>query len=295
MPEQNALLNHLATGCTTVARAWSVIRRDGVRYGFTDHDRDLEFDGQVFRAGTGLSAKALAQSTGLSVDNTEAMGALTDAAIRESDIAAGRFDDAEVISWLVNWADTSARKVLFRGSIGEIRRSGGAFHAELRGLTEALNRPVGRVFQKPCTAVLGDSACLFDLATPGYQVEAVVALVEENRVLGFDDFGSYEEGWFRRGRVDILSGDAAGLSGAIKQDVAGTNPDRTVSMWQALRARIAPGDAVRLTAGCDKRFSTCRLKFNNGLNYQGFPDIPSEDWMTVHPSQAQRKNGGSRR
>ena len=151
---------HLAGGLGTVARCWAVTRADGISLGFTDHDRDLAFEGQSFRADTGLSAKTLQQATGLSVDNSEAMGALRDDALSEADIEAGRFDGAEVVCWLVNWQDVSQRRMLFRGSIGEIRRAGGAFHAELRGLTEALNRPLGRSFQKPCSAVLGDAACM---------------------------------------------------------------------------------------------------------------------------------------
>ena len=139
-----ALQAHLDTGATTLARAWLITRADGVRYGFTDHDRDLSFDGITFRADTGLSAAALAQSTGLSVDNTEALGALSDASVREDEIEAGRFDGADVRAWVVNWADPDVRWLQFRGTIGEIRRSGGAFQAELRGLTEALNRPCGR-------------------------------------------------------------------------------------------------------------------------------------------------------
>ena len=126
---------HLATGVTTVARAWAVTRADGLRLGFTDHDRDLEFDGLVFRADSGLSALAVEQATGLAVDNTEALGALSAAAITEADIDAGRYDGAEVMAWLVNWAEVAQRHVVFRGSIGEIERRGGAFKAELRGLT----------------------------------------------------------------------------------------------------------------------------------------------------------------
>ncbi|MEM7722875.1 MAG: DUF2163 domain-containing protein, partial [Pseudomonadota bacterium] len=57
---------HLAEGITGVARCWKVTRADGVSYGFTDHDRTLEFDGVTFRADTGLSAAALSQTTGLS-------------------------------------------------------------------------------------------------------------------------------------------------------------------------------------------------------------------------------------
>ena len=140
-----ALQAHLEGGLTTLCRAWRITRADGEVLAFTDHDQPLRFDGVDFRADAGLSARALAQSTGLSVDNTQAVGALSDAAIREDEIEQGRFDGAEVVSWLVNWADVSQRWVRFRGTIGEIVRVDGLFRAELRGLTEALNRTLGRV------------------------------------------------------------------------------------------------------------------------------------------------------
>ncbi|MBP9047287.1 MAG: DUF2163 domain-containing protein, partial [Tabrizicola sp.] len=101
---KEALLSHLATGSTTVCRAWTVRRRDGLVLGFTDHDRDLVVDGVACRADTGMTARALQQTTGLSVDNSEAFGALSAAAITEDDLTAGRFDGAEVQAYLVNWA-----------------------------------------------------------------------------------------------------------------------------------------------------------------------------------------------
>lgn len=286
---------HLAGGLTTVARAWAVTRKDGTRLGFTDHDRDLSFDGLVFRADSGLSARALSQSTGLSVDNTEAMGALSASAISEADIVAGRYDGAEVVAWLVNWADVTERRVMFRGDIGEVRRAEGAFHAELRGLTERLNRPVGRVYQKPCTAVLGDADCGFDLSGGGYVHEGALAGVEENRVFLAGNLSGFASGWFQRGRLQVLSGAAQGLEGAIKRDHLRSDGARVIEIWEPLRATPEGGDTVRLTAGCDKRFETCRLKFGNLLNFRGFPDLPEEDWITVHPSYVKRLDGGSRR
>lgn len=58
----------------TIARAWAVERRDGLVLGFTDHDGALDFDGIAFRPDSGLSARALVQGLGLSVDNSEAVG-----------------------------------------------------------------------------------------------------------------------------------------------------------------------------------------------------------------------------
>lgn len=288
------LHDHLATGITTVSRCWAVTRADGERYGFTDHDGNLVFDGLTFRADTGLSAKALSQATGLSVDNTEAMGALRDDALSEADIEAGRFDGAEVVSWLVNWRDVSQRRVLFRGSIGEMRRMNGAFHAELRGLTEMLNRPTGRVYQGPCSAVLGDSMCQLDLSDPLYVHEGTLIAAEDNRTLTLSTLSAFEDGWFQRGSLTVLTGAAAGLSGSIKRDRS-TTTGRAFDLWQALGAVVAIGDTVRITAGCDKRFGTCRAKFANAVNFQGFPDIPEEDWMLVYPQRAKSLGGGSRR
>ncbi|MGK8236320.1 DUF2163 domain-containing protein [Roseovarius sp. MS2] len=288
------LLEHLGTGVTTTCRAWALTRRDGVVMGFTDHDRLLAFEGIAFRPDTGLSALALQQTTGLSVDNTEALGALNDAAIREADIEAGRYDGAELRAWLVNWQDVAARRLLFRGSIGELRRAGGAFEAELRGLTDALNVPLGRVYQKACSAVLGDRDCRFDLDTPGYVSERPAEEVEENRVFRFAEMGGFAEDWFRHGVLRVLSGAAAGLIGLIKRDrTEGTG--RVIELWHPLGAKVMPGDALRIEAGCDKRRGTCQFKFDNLLNFQGFPDIPGDDWTITDPSKAPRLDGGSRR
>ena len=275
--ENAALEAHLATGHTTVCNAWAIIRKDGVRFAFTDHDVDLEFEGQVFRADTGLSANAIAQSTGLSVDNTEAIGALSDAAIREDEIEQGRFDGAEVRSWLVNWADPDQRWEQFRGSIGELHRADGVFRAELRGLTEALNRPLGRVFQKPCTAVFGDKNCGFDPDQPGFRLELPVISVEGERSFSWPELEGYGKGWFTRGRLDVVDGAAAGLWAMIKHDRLAEG-GRVIELWEPVRGTVSAGDRVLLTAGCDKRSDTCRVKFDNLINFQGFPDLPGEDW-----------------
>ena len=284
---------HLATGTTTVCTCWEVRRRDGVVQGFTDHDHDLAFGGCVFLAGSGLTARSLDQTTGLAVDNAEAVGALSDASITEEDVMAGRFDGAEVVAWQVNWAAPDARDVLFRGTLGEIRRTGGAFEAELRGLAEGLNQPVGRVYQGVCPALPADAACRVDVGRAAYSLEATVLEADDGRVLRVAAPG-YPPRWFERGRVDVLDGAAAGLTGWIKSDEI-TGGARRLELWQSLRAGIAAGDTVRAIAGCDKRLATCRTKFGNVANFRGFPDIPGEDWVMVHPARAGVLDGGSRR
>lgn len=291
MTARSELLDHLGTAVTTVCRAWMVTRKDGVSYGFTDHDSDLTFDGAVFKASTGMTARALQQATGMSVDNSEAIGALSDAAVDENDLIAGRFDGAEVRSWLLNWQDPSQRIEQFRGNFGEISRAGGAFKAELRGQTDKLNQPLGRIYQRNCGAILGDARCGFDLSAPGYSCDGtIVEIVAGEFRVAIGE--TYAERWFERGQLIVLSGQAKGLSSVIKADQTKAGM-RSIGLWFQPGAVIAVGDQVQLIAGCDRTKTACQSKFDNFLNFRGFPHIPGEDWLASYPTRNRVNDGGS--
>lgn len=284
---------HLQTGATHTCTCWSLTRRDGVVLGFTDHDRPLTFAGISFAPQTGMSAQALASSAGLSVNNSAALGALSADAITEADIAAGRYDGAQVVMWRVQWDDVTARQVRFRGTLGEITRSAGGFEAELLGLTEALNQTQGRSYLTRCSAVLGDLRCGVDVHDPLFSVTHVLTQAPRDNVLLLDLPPGFHDGWFEGGFCKVLSGVGSGLQTMIKSDVIeGTR--RRVTLWSALPSRIVAGDSIGLIAGCDKRAETCREKFANLLNFQGFPDIPGDDWLVSVPRSDRSNTGNSR-
>ena len=262
---------------------------DGVVLGFTDHDRDLVIEGVVHRAGSGLTARVLQQGTGLAVDNTEAVGALSDAAISEADLAAGRYDAAEVRIWLVNWADVAQRVLMRRGNVGEVTRSAIGFTAEIRGLAHRLAQPEGRVFQFGCDAALGDARCGVDLASPAYRgAGTVIAAYEPRRFLagGLDGFA---EGWFAGGLLH-----AGGRTAEVKAHRAAAGGS-VIELWQALPSPLAVGDGFEITAGCDGQFATCRAKFANPVNFRGFPHMPGNDFVTYYPAAGDAGNDGESR
>lgn len=283
---------HLESGATTLARCWKVTRNDGIALGFTDHDRDLTFDGVLFQASTGMDAQAIESSTGLSVDNAQAVGALSAVGLRDEDILAGRYDGAEVLHWLVDWQNPEERILLFRGSLGEMRQAAGAFEVELRGLAETLNRPLGRAYVKTCDRALGDGRCKFDLETTGFFTVETVVDYRGNGVLIVDDLVAFTPGWFSNGVLQWEGGANAGTQGLIKQDIIHAG-ERRIELWEEPPLPVAIGDQVRLIAGCDKRSATCRVKFDNFLNFRGFPHIPGEDWVTAYPRQGEIHDGSS--
>jgi uncharacterized phage protein (TIGR02218 family) len=277
-----ALQARLDSGVTTLAHCWTLSRRDGVALGFTDHDRDLVVDGVTCRAGTGFAASEASARFDLSVDGAEISGALDDATLSEADLAAGRFDAASIASWLVDWSEPSLCVLTARGRLGEVRREGAAFTAELRGLADLLSQESGRLYTARCSADLGDTKCRANLGNPAWRGSGSVAALRATSILVAAGLDGFADGLFSGGRLSWSSGANAGLAIEIKQHRTGDGEVR-LSLWQAMAAPIAVGDTFTVTAGCDKRFATCRDRFGNADNFRGFPQIPGNDFVMSYP------------
>ncbi len=275
-----ALSAHLASGATTLAWCWRLTRADGSRLGFTDHDRDLAFGDTTFEAASGFTASEIKDSLGLATDNLDVDGALSSATLDEIDLAAGIYDGARVEIWRVNWADPAQRVLMRSGSLGEVSRSGAAFTAEIRGLAQELQQPKGRLYQYACDADLGDARCGIDLTNPTYHATGIVIAAPSTRFLTAELPDAFDEDWFSRGRLTVTSGANAGRSQEIRRHVNSGNA-ATFELWQRFARPISVGDAIAVMAGCDKHFATCRAKFNNTVNFRGFPHIPGSDALSA--------------
>lgn len=273
-----ALQAHLAGPVTTLCWCWKVIRADGVTLGFTDHDIALDVDGVTCEAATGFTATEIASSLGLSVDNLDVDGALSSAAITETDIRAGRYDGAKVEVWRVNWADADQRVLMRSGAIGEVTRGELAFTAELRGLSHALDQATGRTYQRGCDADLGDSRCTVGLDAAAFRGTGTVSAVTGNRVVTTAAFSerAFEDGWFRHGRLTWTGGANEGTSVEVR-DHRMEDAGVVLDLWHRAALPIEIGDPFVVTAGCDKTFGTCKAKFANGPNFRGFPHMPGND------------------
>jgi len=290
LPE--ALSAHIKSGVTSLCRCWVLSRQDGMVMGFTDHDLVLSFDGVDFEPTTGMDAAALQSSTGLSVDNSQAVGALSAAGLTDDDIEQGLYDGAQVLQYLVNWQDVTERVLVFRGSLGEIKRGSGSYEAELRSLSEGLNQPRGRAYLRQCDAQVGDARCKVDLSGPEFSAEAEVTFSVGQRVLRVKGLDGYAQDWFLQGQLDFVTGANAGATRVMKVDkIKGLR--RVFEVWEDLRHPISVGDIVRVTAGCDKSKDACVNKFSNLLNFRGFPNMPGADWALSYPVRDGQNDGSS--
>lgn len=159
-----ALAGHLAGELTTLAVCLKVTRTDLVVVAATNHDRNLIVDGIVYLASAGGSETDVDTTAALNVDNASQKGILNLDSITDDDLHAGLYDYATISLFAVNYSDLSQGIYRLRdGWQGQVATERDEFTAELRGLTEAVKRQFGSLFNPLCPYNLGD----FPFAAPG--------------------------------------------------------------------------------------------------------------------------------
>ncbi|BEU99027.1 DUF2163 domain-containing protein [Novosphingobium olei] len=254
----------------TVAVWWRIERLDGVTLGFTSHDRDLWFGALLHRTAPGMTPSAIRKTGSLEPDSAEIAGALSHDAIREEDLAAGRFDGAAIILGLVDW-ETFEQQELYRGTIGAVGTEGDGFSAELLSLKTLLDRELVPRTSPTCRAEFCGTGCTLSAARfssrgtiLGASADGTAIRVATTAPLANLAFG----------RVRILQGAASGLWRRI-ESVSGD----WLLLDRRLETDIAAGTAVLLREGCDHTIETCGARFGNAVNFQGEPYLPGIDLL----------------
>lgn len=268
--------SHTAGEVTTTATCWKVTLRDNTVLGFTDHDQPLTFGGVTYQASTGYTASAIESKVGLEPDNLELLGVVDGVSVVSSELRAGRWDYAQVEIFLVNWADPTAGQVILRkGRLGEVTQGAARFQAELFGLSKQLQQRFGRLYTPSCDADLGDARCKIVLATFGRGTVAGTLTAVSSRRVFTDTSLTDAAGWFTGGTVIFTSG--ANVN--IRREVKDFSSGGVITLQEGFPYLPVVGDAHIIQAGCDKSAATCQSKFNNFVNFRGFPTLPGIDKM----------------
>ena len=277
-----ALAAHLQSTATTMATCWRITRRDLAVFGYTSHDQPLTVGGVLYQAAGGFTLSALDTKEGLNVDNADLQALVLSAEFTEAELMAGKWDFARVDIFQINWASPASGQLMQRsGTLGEVvfaaqdsrATLSGTYRAELRGLMQPLSQQIGSVVSALCRASLGDLRCTINL--PALAVAASVATVSAgNRSLTVATLAQ-PSGHFTYGLARFTSGANAGIAMEVAAHTQGA--PTTLVLFEPMPYPIAVGDAITLTPGCDRRFTTCVNRFNNALNFRGEPHLPGQD------------------
>jgi uncharacterized phage protein (TIGR02218 family) len=259
----------LDKGVSGLCHCWHIVRRDGQALGLTDHDTPLSFDNLDFEANAGMQFSALEQRLGLASHGPEARGVLSSPSLAAADLRNGLYDHADFRLFLVDWQMPENHLLLMAGQFGPVRVEGDGFAVTLRGQGQQLNAITGRVYQPACDADLGDKNCRVNInASPNRRRADIVSVHGNSLVIAI---GNEPDGWFRGGTLHTPDGVYLPIRDDTRRD-----GKRMIGFWQKLSPQIKSGQQVTLTAGCDKRFETCCTKFDNAINFHGFPTLATE-------------------
>lgn len=253
----------------TWAQCLRIERTDGTTIALTDLDKDVVYDGATYKANTSYTPAVIDGTATLAVNNTETQGYMYLTGVSKADIVAGLFDYARVYFLIVDYVALTKVKDLGTGWLGEATITDNSYSIEYRSLTQVLQQPIGRTFQKDCDARLGSTRCGVNLAS--YTDTGTLTSATSNSVIT-DSSRVEVDGYYAYGNLTITSGDNSGISREVRLFSSGQ-----FTLFLPFPYAVTGSETYSVTAGCNRQLATCRDKFNNVVNFQGFPDKPQRD------------------
>jgi len=274
------LQTHYNLEATKLTILIKIVRRDTQTFGFTSHDKRLYYNGLWYETNESSPFMSdLKRDSGLAPSNSEIDGSFsTD--ITASDAEAELWSGAIVDVYRANWTDIGdGVKLLAHGELGEITHDGRKYKVEMMGRAHKLGRVVTRHYLPTCDADLGDARCGVDIEA--LAVNLTVTSVTDNRIFATDLGSPATADYFTYGRVTWLTG----LNADRQMEVKSQTEAGVFTLQLGMKRAITVGDTLRAYPGCNKLHKTgvaeylgdCKIKFDNVVNFRGFPEIPGID------------------
>jgi len=255
-----------------VCKCLKITWQSGVVFGFTSLDSDLTIAGTTYQTARGISHQDVTTSNSMDVDTTEVRGMLIADCITDDDLRAGLWDFAEFELFEVNYLDlTQGTRRLRMGNVGEVKTDRGGFVAELLGLMQAYQTILVELSSPGCRAQLGDIRCKVDLYLFTF-VGAVTGVIDALTVA--DTSRSEADNYFAYGVIEFTSGLNLGIAREVKSFA---NAGGVVGLQVPFPYEVEVGDAYFIIAGCDKKRTTCIVKFDNIVNMRAEPHLAGRD------------------
>ena len=260
-----------------------ILRRDGAEFRFCNADAPLSFEGAVYLPrGTDVGS-SIDTTIGTGVDTMDLAAVFDSETLKESELAAGLFEGARVWVRLVDRGNLAAGSVLLlAGYVGQVTSKGGAFVAEVRGLSSRLKTIVGDATTSTCRCRrLGDLQCGVNMAGTSNggrpnRAARTVASASGNQVVLLSD--SAPANHYAFGVLRMTSGPNAGVERDVKLHWP-NGGSAVLTLREPFPFPVSAGETAIAEAGCDRTFTACDLKFGNANRFRGEWFLPGNDKM----------------
>lgn len=240
----------------------------------TDYPFDLVMsNGQVYESDSGYSASSLSEVSTLAPSALDLEGIVGHGGVSRAEIASGMLDGASLFLFRVDYLNpVEDYEECGRGWLGKTELIDDKYRIEMMSLSDALNESV----TVTCTPL-----CRHDLGSSGY-AECGVSLAPltvtstlthvTNATVFRDSSRGEAADWFGAGTFRMTSGPNVGMRPIEIKSYAA---DGTITLHEPLYYLPTVGQSFEMIPGCRKRKTEdCKNKYNNILNFGGFPEAP---------------------
>ena len=287
---------------------YRIRRRDGVVQRFTSVNEPVQFEGEWFLPTSGVLAGDKRLEGGLGKGTTRVVGAVDDDTITELDLRVGRYRNAKIEEYIVDWRYPGAGYFAFnRYNIAALGYEAGIWEAETGSLVTQLEQRIGKIHRKRCTLELGDGlTCRADIVPRSIYYNTVTAVNGATLTIDgtpgsfqnkyayisttFNSSSGVPADWFAYGVCEFLEGE-----GKLERYTINTWTDPipgggaftdtfSVTLIQDPPFTVQVGDHINLIVGCNRLFGTCQSKFSNTVNFGGYPQMPTGENLLQNPA-----------
>jgi len=258
----------------TSVKCLRIVCRNGLTVRVTRYPVDLVMsNGQIYQSGSGYDFTGYQATTSLSPSAIDLEGILGFAGVTRDALQSGVFDGARGYLFACDFrAPVEDYEPIVCSVFGKATLNDDRYTVEEMALIDALNQSVGKVYAPGCQKVFGGQ----EYAGCKVALGPLTLTGTLTAVSGADSFTDTARGepadYFALGTVRFLSGQNAGLKAQeIKSFAAGI-----IQTFEPFYFTPAVGDTYEIVPGCRKSLSACSDKWNNVVNFGGFPTMPTQ-------------------
>lgn len=258
----------------TSALCLRIVCGNGTAIRVTRYPKDLTMsNGQVYLTGSGFDFTGYESTASLSPSAIDLEGILGFAGVTREAVASGVFDGARAYLFACDYLNPiEDHEPIVASFLGKATLTDSGYTFEEMALIDALNQSVGKTYMAQCPKTFGGqeyAGC--KIALGPLTVSGTLTAVTSGTQFA-DNTRPEAADYFSLGTVQFTSGANAGLKPLeIKSFSAGGG----IVTFEPFYYPPAIGDAYMMTPGCRKRLEDCRDKWNNVVNFGGFPNMPT--------------------
>ena len=275
--------NQIAQPSSTITWCWLIDRIDGVKLGFTSFDLSFTINGVTYEPVTGFAPSADSSEEGFKQNDSQSLnGILSSDQISDEDLLGGLYQYAKITCFQVDvtnlpnsLADQPPKYLeVYQGFLGKTTQSDRGFTIEVRKIDNLLETEIGKTTSKKCSHTLGDENCQANIAAFTTQ-QSILSVTSQYKI---NITGTYPDNYYDKGKIFFVTGANAGITRDISYNLG-----NQFVLFQPFPLKIETTDTVKISAGCDKTVYTCFSKFNNLINGDHEPHIPTQDQANHNP------------